>query len=497
MRNRSKLRLLAWITLLALTAMVAACRREAQPQTPGPGAATSEAATSATELAGSPTTSPSFASPTSAVAAAASGTATGAAPDTPKPPATETPPVTHTVEVDLPLQATETPTSTLAATRPVSETTPTTDTAATTPTSEIGQTATAGPPPVTTLEQPPYAPSACSDKYPCNEDVAAWEERVRVPPGYVDRYIGRVDGNPTSFTFGPDGRLYIALLQGTIVTMDSAGQVSSYAAGLNTPTGIAFRPGSTRLYVSSRVRNDNYGGEAQISIIRGGAPIQIVGGLPCCYAGMHGPNGIAFGADGFGYIGVGGRADHGEIPDGSNRQDNLQPLEASILRFSPDGSLVEPYARGFRNPYDIAWDATGQLYATDNAPDYGPPEELHRVVPGGQHGYPWFDCEVCFGRPADVQLVPPVYNFVPHASPTGITAYMADQFPGSYNHLFVTLWSAFPGAQKVVRLSPGGTNATDFALGFAQPIDVTVGPDGSLYVADYATGVIFQISYSG
>jgi glucose/arabinose dehydrogenase len=63
--------------------------------------------------------------------------------------------------------------------------------------------------------------------------------------------------------------------------------------------------------------------------------------------------------------------------------------------------------------------------------------------------------------------------------------------------LFVTLWSAFPGAQKVVRFGPGGVGASDFAMGFAAPIDVTVGPDGSLYVADWATGIIFKISYTG
>jgi glucose/arabinose dehydrogenase len=491
MMNRPKRWLLAWIRLLALSAALAACGRETQPQTPGAGAATSVA-----ESVSSVTTSPSLTSPPPA-AAAAIGTATGTAPHTPPPPATETPQVTQPLDVTLANQATKAASSTITATRPVSETASMTETPLATPAAEIGQTPTAGPPPSDVLEQPPYAASACSDKYPCNDDIAGWEGRVRVPAGYVDRYYGRVDGNPTSITFGPDGRLYIALLQGAIVTMDSAGQVANYVGGLNTPTGIAFRPGSSQLYVSSRVHNDNYGGEAQISIIQGGAPSQIVGGLPCCYAGMHGANGIAFGPDGYGYIGVGGRADHGEVPDGSNRRDDSQPFEASILRFSPDGSVVEPYAKGFRNPYDIAWDATGQLYATDNAPDYGPPEELHRVVPGGQHGYPWFDCDVCFTKPDDVQLVPPVHNFVPHASPTGITVYMADQFPGSYNYLFVTLWSAFPGAQKVVRLSPGGTSAADFALGFAQPIDVTVGPDGSLYVADFATGVIFQISYSG
>jgi glucose/arabinose dehydrogenase len=37
----------------------------------------------------------------------------------------------------------------------------------------------------------------------------------------------------------------------------------------------------------------------------------------------------------------------------------------------------------------------------------------------------------------------------------------------------------------------------DFATGFAAPIDLVVGPDGALYVADHATGLIFRIAYTG
>ncbi|RMG89603.1 MAG: hypothetical protein D6706_21090 [Chloroflexi bacterium] len=352
-------------------------------------------------------------------------------------------------------------------------------------------------PPSGTVEQPPYEPSPCSDKYPCNDDIAGWEARIRVPAGFQATYFARVNGRPTSITFGPDALLYVAVQEGTIYTINSSGHIAAYVSGFNTPTGIAFQPGTNRLYVASRVRDQNTGGEAQVSVVQGGSISQIIGGIPCCYAFLHAANGIAFGPDGFGYVAVGARADHGEILEGPNKgeQDQLHPWEATILRFSPGGSIVEPYAYGFRNAYDIAWDANGVLWATDNAPDFGPPEELHRVVPGGQHGYPWYECDICFAPPPDVQVLPPTYMFVPHSAPTGITAYLADQFPGYYNNLFVTLWSAFPGAQKVVRVGPGGLS--NFATGFAAPIDVTVGPDGSLYVADWATGIIFRIAYTG
>jgi glucose/arabinose dehydrogenase len=116
---------------------------------------------------------------------------------------------------------------------------------------------------------------------------------------------------------------------------------------------------------------------------------------------------------------------------------------------------------------------------------------------GGQHGYPWYECDRCFAAPAGVEVIPPLHTFVPHAAAAGITAYLAEGFPGYYNNLFVVLWSAFEGAQKVVRFSAGASEAVDFATGFAAPIDVVVGPEGALYVADYATGVIFRIGYGG
>ncbi|MCL4871898.1 MAG: PQQ-dependent sugar dehydrogenase [Anaerolineae bacterium] len=373
-----------------------------------------------------------------------------------------------------------------------------------TPTMVVTGTAAAAtpvpPPPGGSVGLPPDYPGGCAP-YPCADDKTGWEGRIQVPSGFTVTYFGILPGkHPTSITFGPDGWLYVATMEGQIYRLDNNGNASTYATGFTMPTGIAFQPGTSNLYVSHRASNQGIGGESRVMLIRpDGSVSTILAGLPCCYTSYHAANGIAFGPDGFGYVSVGARADHGEILEGPNagEQDELHPLEASILRFSPDGSFVEVYARGFRNSYDIAWDGNGNLYASDNAPDYGPPEELHRVVPGGEHGYPWYDCDVCFSPPPGVTVIPPVYQFIPHSSPTGITAYLHSAIPGYYNSLFVALWSAFPGAQKVMRLNPGGGSGVNFATGFAAPIDITVAPDGSLFVADWATGIIFQIKYGG
>ncbi len=396
-----------------------------------------------------------------------------------------------------------------AAITPEPTTAPPTDVPEPTSTATPVLSPTAGPTPTPTLsapaaigviEQAPYAESECSDKYPCNEDVEGWLARMRVPDGYTVDYYGRIEGQPTSLTFGSDGLMYVSTMDGTIYTMDEQGQTEVFWSGLLVPTGMAFQPGTDKLFVSNRVLDQNVDGESQVSVIEDGQITTLIGGLPCCYTSFHAANGIAFGPDGYGYVSVGARADHGEILGGPNngQQDERDDVEASILRFNPaDGTELAPYARGFRNAYDIAFDSQGRLYATDNMPDFGPPEEFNLVVPGAEHGYPWYDCDGCFAAPADVEIVPPIYEFPAHTSPTGVTTYQAQQFPGYFDSIFAVLWSAFEGAQKVVYFAPGGEDATDWATGFAAPIDLTVGPDGSLFVADWATGIVFRISYTG
>jgi glucose/arabinose dehydrogenase len=403
------------------------------------------------------------------------------------------------------------PTETATATNtpdPANTLTPTPEPSAT-PTTTPTQT----PVPDTWLTPAPHAPdvpqaaymeSACSDRFPCNNDAQAWAERIQVPEGFRAEYFAYIPNAEyperaaqlTSLTFGPDGLLYVATARSGIYTVDPQGNVELYVRDVLVPTGLAFQPGTDRLYVSNRVEDLNVGGEAQVSVIVDGQMETLFDGLPCCYVGMHGPNGIAFGPDGYGYVGIGGRADHGEILDGSNRPDEMDPLEALILRFSPDGSEMEPYAWGFRNPYDISWDADGHLFATDNGRDGEVKDDMFLVEPGGQHGYPYFECEGCFGIPDDIELVEPFHQFQPHSVATGLTTYLSNEFPGYYNSLFVTLWTAMDFAERVMRFTTDGQHST-FATGFAAPLDVTAGPDGALYVADYATGIIFKISYDG
>jgi glucose/arabinose dehydrogenase len=294
-------------------------------------------------------------------------------------------------------------------------------------------------------------------------------------------------------------------MSGKIYVFNHDGSRTLYSEGFYMPAGLAFRPGTKELYVASRSWppevNPN---EGKVTVIGAdGLHRDIVTGLPCCYTPiMHQPNGIAFGSDGMVYLGIGALADHGEIPGQIGLQATRHPFEAGILRFNPDGSGLKLYASGLRNPYDLAFDGDGRLFATDNGPDVGGPEWLYEIKEGGQYAYPYYDnCEICPDPPADATISPPLTTFIPHGAIAGITAYTSDAFPSDYfNNLFVALWSAFPGAQKVVRVETSKANTpvitSDFVLGLAAPVDVTLSADGALLVADWATGHIYRVFYN-
>lgn len=338
----------------------------------------------------------------------------------------------------------------------------------------------------------------------CPDDAEHWLGRLAAPPGFEVRRLGRApqEWAPTALTYGPDGRLYAAMVPrpfeegfaGAIFTLSDTGTWLPFSEGWWLPTGLAFDPEGERLYVSSR------GGrfEGRVSAVEpDGRVTEIATGLPCCYsAAEHQPNGLAFGPDRWLYVAIGARSDHGEPAWGETEPD-LHPLEAGILRLRPDGQDVERYAGGLRNPYDVAFDLFEQLWAGDNGPDFGPPDRLHRIEAGGHYGFPFYDgCEACPRAPEGLEITPPYVEFSPHATPTGLVAYTGTQFPLNYlNSVFVALWNPGPGG-RLVRVY-GDRQVDDFLTGLWGPVDVVLAPDGSLVVADNLSGYLFRISWTG
>jgi glucose/arabinose dehydrogenase len=64
------------------------------------------------------------------------------------------------------------------------------------------------------------------------------------------------------------------------------------------------------------------------------------------------------------------------------------PWRGWVLRISPDGKTMEPYAGGFRSPDGIGVDGDGNVLVTDNQGDWRGTSPLHVVRKGGFHGHP-------------------------------------------------------------------------------------------------------------
>jgi sugar lactone lactonase YvrE len=349
----------------------------------------------------------------------------------------------------------------------------------------------------------------CGD-FPCEDDIEGFLRRIQVPLGYRVELYGRFPGQVMQVTVGPDERLYATVLEngtrsGAVYALAQGGEPVRYSGDLVSPGGLAFQPGTDILYVSARMTLEEGGALWRIPS-GGGIPEPIVTDLPCCFMSIDNqPNGIIFGPDGYLYMGVGALTDHAEPPRGAGQRNvDLQPSEASILRIQPHTGEIEVFAEGLRNPYDLTFTSDGQFYATDSGLLTGEGDRLLMVNKGAHYGWPyWTDrgCEGCPPIPPRLDITPDLYTFPSYTLPRGIVAYTGTQFPANqFDRLFVALWNGIEGGQRIVRIDPAemseGYTPEPFVTGLIRPVDVAIASDGALLVADYVYGHIWRVSYT-
>ena len=113
--------------------------------------------------------------------------------------------------------------------------------------------------------------------------------------------------------------------------------------------------------------------------------------------------------DGSVFVGIGDYNDGWLAPD-------LNWNAGKVFRVHPNGD-AELFARGFRNPFDMSWDAARQrLIATDNG--VSTDDEINIVTQGGYYGWP----ETMGNGPMISGAVPPIYTFSVVVAPTGLVA---------------------------------------------------------------------------
>jgi hypothetical protein len=355
---------------------------------------------------------------------------------------------------------------------------------------------------------------SCGD-FPCEDDIAGFLQRIVVPPGFTVSHIGRFPGQPLQIAYGRDGRLYATVLEngtrmGAVYALAQDGNVTRYVGDFVSPIGLAFQPGTDVLYVSARRTVDS--GGVLWRIAPGMAPEMVLNNLPCCFQLVDNqPNGMSFGADGWLYLGVGSLTDRAEPPDPRRAQyATLDPLEAAVLRIQPHTGEVMVYARGIRNPFDVTSDSLGRVYVTDQGLLEGSGDRVLALQANGHFGFPYWrlrGCPECPFAPPDVIVLPDLVSLPDHTLPRGMVAYTGVQFPANYfDNLFVALWNAIEGGQRIVRIEPSAVPADPaqraayvpepFMTGLIRPIDVTIAPDGSLVVADFIYGHVWRVVFS-
>lgn len=304
---------------------------------------------------------------------------------------------------------------------------------------------------------------------------------------------------PVSLAFGPAGELYVTQLGGEVrVFSDTNGDAkadrsSAFATGFDSPLGVLAHGGY--VYIGSKTKVTRL--KDTNSDLKADERRDIITGLP---SGRHQTDSLAVGPDGKLYISQGSRSDHGERA--------IHPLEASILRANLNGSGLTVFAKGLRNPFDLAFHPdTGELFATDNGrdvPTRGVSEELNVVKKGGDYGWP--DCWDRGEGTNCAGTIFPIALMQEHSSADGMAFYTGTQFPKEYkNNLLVALYGANSGDPAIgkrlervqlTRTASGAWQAkvTTFARNFQHPLDIAVGPkDGYLYVTDFGAGTVVTI----
>lgn len=384
-----------------------------------------------------------------------------------------------------------------------------------------------------------------------------------VPPGFTLSVWARLP-KPRLAAWTPDGALLVSQPStGRVVRLvpgpDGRARPTVLLDGLNQPHGLAFA-GST-LYVAQSDRVDawSYADGAAT------APRPVATGLPDAKSSdlggayAHALKSVAVGEDGAVYVSIGST---GNV----SPQDRLAtPERAAILRVPPGGGAPQTYARGVRNgtglaiapdrslwtavnnrdniayPYDRPYGRTGpsdlgrvmQAYVNDH-----PPEELARLTPGRDLGWPYCnpDPDVERGAPDSPQvaanprfvrdqetnadgsrldcasLAPVEQTMGAHAAPLGMS-FTTSPIPGPWGTGALVgvhgSWNREPQRAPEVsfyswngrgldnlRTLVGGFQALDGSR-WGRPVAAVQGPDGAVYVTDDGAGAVYRLAPTG
>ncbi len=288
--------------------------------------------------------------------------------------------------------------------------------------------------------------------------------KAPAPPGQA------IDSVRVLSDFGPDGR---------------ARKVEIFADGLNIPIGVQPLPRQAggkgdRVIVFSiptiwRMEDTDGDGRAdKREALYTGFDFKDTHGMSSNY--LYWIDGWIYGCHGF--------RNHSEVRDRTGRVTVFD--SGNTYRFRPDGSQIEVYTHGQTNPFGLTVDPLGNFYSADS---HSKPVML--LQRGGFYAG--------IGKNHDGLGFAPTITDDDHGSSAiaGIAYYADDKFPAEFRD---NLFNGNPVTRRINRARLEWQGATPKAIRMPdfltcddpwfRPIQVKLGPDGALYIADFYNPII-------
>lgn len=217
----------------------------------------------------------------------------------------------------------------------------------------------------------------------------------------------------------------------------------------------------------------------------------------------HDMHGLCFGPDGRLYFSIGDRGYNSTTREGKHLFD---PGSGAVFRCWPDGSELEVFATGLRNPQELAFDNRGNLFTGDNNSDSDDKARFVYVVEGANIGWrmnfqylprrgPWV--REGWWRPRHKKqatfLIPCIANI--GNGPSGLTHYPGIGLPSKYDDSFFMcdfLGSTKHSGVRNISLDPEGAGfrlrEQHWFIKGVLATDTDFGPDGRIYTSDWVDG---------
>ncbi|MEY4273781.1 MAG: hypothetical protein RL638_729 [Bacteroidota bacterium] len=227
----------------------------------------------------------------------------------------------------------------------------------------------------------------------------------------------------------------------------------------------------------------------------------------------HGAHAFTFGPDGKLYFNLGNEGK--QLLDAKGKPvldqdgDEIGPKkykQGMVFRCNLDGSQVECLGQNFRNNFEVAVDSYGAMWQSDNDDDGNKGVRINSVFEHGNYGYTdemtgegWYVQRTNMEKEVPLQhwhlndpgVVPNLLQ-TGSGSPTGILVYEGNLLPSKFQNQIIHA-DAGPNVVRAYPTKAQGAGYSASILNLVEgvkdqwfrPADVTVAPDGSLFIADW------------